>query len=260
MAYTYKYGNFTYKFGTPSDENPIRSYEPLSIFVYKGDKIRKLYLKIGRTLLPVRKYGDNYGVDMKKTKFDLSKERQLNRGYSKIVGLPSSEITKALRDDILKSFKKRYAQFILQKPLTKKQMVDVKIALKESIKRMKEAEKNTAPDTKRIDGKIFRLASQPYLTKKEVLIRQENAKKRDYFTRIVKIGNSSYLYVRENEEKSRKKYKKKESILLSKIAKAEAREKTILAKAEAKKKMTPAKKKPTAKKKVVRKKVVAKKK
>jgi len=98
------------------------------------------------------------------------------------------------------------------------------------------------------------------LTKKEVLIKQENAKKRDYFTRIVKIGNSSYLYVRENEEKSRKKYKKKESILLSKIAKAEAREKTILAKAEAKKKMIPAKKKPTAKKKVVSKRVINKKK
>jgi len=103
---------------------------------------------------------------------------------------------------------------------------------------------------KRIDGKIFKLASQPYLSKKEVLIKQENARKMDYFTRIVKIGNSSYLYVRQNEEKSRKKYLSYfESILLSKIAKAEA-----------KKKMIPAKKKPTAKKKVVRKKVVAKKK
>jgi hypothetical protein len=257
MAYTYKYGNFTYKFATPSNTNPIYFYEPNVVFVYKGDKSRKLFLKIGRTLLPVRKYGDNYGVDMKKTKFDLSLERKRNTSSNLI---PSSEITKALRDDILKSFKKRYAQFILQKPLTKKQMVDVKIALKESTKRMKEAEKNTAPNIKRIDGKIFRLASQPYLTKKEVLIKQENAKKRDYFTRIVKIGNSSYLYVRENEEKSRKKYKKKESILLSKIAKAEAREKIILAKAEAKKKMIPAKKKPTAKKKVVSKRVVAKKK
>jgi len=247
MAYKYKYGNFTYEFALPSTTNPIRSYEPLPIFVYKGDKIRTLYLKTGRTLLPVKKYGDNFGVDMKKTKFDLSYERKKNTSVNLI---PSSEITKALRDDILKSFKKRYAQFILQKPLTKKQIVDVKIAMKESAKRMKEAEKNTAPDMKRIDGKIFKLASQPYLSKKEVLIKQENARKMDYFTRIVKIGNSSYLYVRQNEEKSRKKYLSYfESILLSKIAKAEA-----------KKKMIPAKKKPTAKKKVVRKKVVAKKK
>ena len=246
MAYKYKYGNFTYKFALPSTTNPIRSYEPISIFVYKGDKIRTLYLKTGRTLLPVKKYGDNFGVDMKKTKFDLSYERKRNTSSNLI---PSSEITKALRDDILKSFKKRYAQFILQKPLTKKQIVDVKIAMKESAKRMKEAEKNTAPDIKRIDGKIFRLASQPYLSKKEVLIKQENARKRDYFTRIVKIGGISYLYIRKNEEKSRKKDKKRESILLSDIAKAKAREKMI-----------PAKKKPTAKKKVVRKKVVAKKK
>ena len=246
MAYKYKYGNFTYKFALPSTTNPIRSYEPISIFVYKGDKIRTLYLKTGRTLLPVKKYGDNFGVDMKKTKFDLSYERKRNTSSNLI---PSSEITKALRDDILKSFKKRYAQFILQKPLTKKQIVDVKIAMKESSKRMKETEKNTAPDIKRIDGKIFRLASQEYIGKKEVLIKQENARKRDYFTRIVKIGGISYLYIRRNEEKSRKKDKKRESILLSDIAKAKAREKMI-----------PAKKKPTAKKKVVRKKVVAKKK
>ena len=246
MAYKYKYGNFTYKFALPSNTNPIRSYEPLSIFVYKGDKIRTLYLKTGRTLLPVKKYGDNFGVDMKKTKFDLSLERKKNTSINSI---PSSEISKALRDDILESFKKRYAQFILQKQLNKKQIVDVKIALKESAKRMKEAKKNTAPQTKKIDGKIFTLASQPYLTKKEVLIKQENAKKRDYFTRIVKIGGISYLYIRRNEEKSRKKDKKRESILLSDIAKAKAREKMI-----------PAKKKPTAKKKVVRKKVVAKKK
>ena len=141
---------------------------------------------------------------MKKTKFDLSYERKRNTSSNLI---PSSEITKALRDDILKSFKKRYAQFILQKPLTKKQIVDVKIAMKESSKRMKETEKNTAPDIKRIDGKIFRLASQEYIGKKEVLIKQENARKRDYFTRIVKIGGISYLYIRKNEEKSRKKDK-----------------------------------------------------
>ena len=87
------------------------------------------------------------------------------------------------------------------------------------------------------------------MTKAEVLIKQKNARKNDYFTRIVKIGNRSYLYVRANKEKSQKKFKKEESVLLSKIAKAEAREK-----------MKPAKKKPTAKKKVVRKKVIAKKK
>ena len=254
MAYKYKYGNFTYEFATPSDTNPIRLgfYTQLPIFVYKGDKMRRLFLKIGRTLLPVKKYGDTFGVDMKKTKFDLSLERENNTSsnYELLQYLiPSSEITKALRDDILKSFKKRYAQFILQKPLTKKQIVDVKIAMKESAKRMKETEKNTAPDMKRIDGKIFHLASREYIGKKEVLIKQENARKRDYFTRIVKIGGISYLYIRRNEEKSRKKDKKRESILLSDIAKAKAREKMI-----------PAKKKPTAKKKVVRKKVVAKKK
>lgn len=246
MAYKYKYGNFTYEFSTSSDINPIRFYQPLGIIVFKGDKIRKLYLKTGRTLLPVKKYGDNFGVDMKKTKFDLSLERKRNIYANSI---PSSEISKALRDDILKTFKKRYAKFILQKPLTQKQKVDVGIALKESAKRMKEEKKNTAPSMKKIDGKIFTLVSPPYLTLKEVLAKQEKAKKLDYFTRIVKIGNSSYLYVSRNEVKEQRKFKKKQNILLSKIAKEEARNKKIIAK-----------KKPTAKKKVVRKRVVAKKK
>ena len=92
MAYTYKFGDFTYKFGTSSDINPISSYKPLTIFVYKGSKIRRLFLKMGRTLLPLKKYGDNFGVDMKKTKFDLTLERKDNTSTNSI---PSSEISKA---------------------------------------------------------------------------------------------------------------------------------------------------------------------
>ena len=66
---------------------------------------------------------------------------------------------------------------------------------------------------------------------------------------FARLGELESIAKNHNEEKSRKKDKKRESILLSDIAKAKAREKMI-----------PAKKKPTAKKKVVRKKVVAKKK
>jgi hypothetical protein len=115
MAYRYKFGNFTYEFRVPSNENPLRNNRNLEVIVRKNDKLRILILKLAVNGLD--KLGGRYGIYLAKSKFDLSKERGLpvNKGYASI---PSKEITGTLRNDILKTIKKRYKDW-LYKPIPK---------------------------------------------------------------------------------------------------------------------------------------------
>ena len=159
MAYKYKYGNFTYEFLTPSDINPIDS-RPFSILVYKGDKMRRLFLKMSRVvMLPIKQHKDILGVDMKKTKFDLTKERKMNN-FSYVI--PSSQISKALRDDILNTFKKRYKSFIY-KPMSKTAKANI----------LKKLTKEQIETIKKRGERLLKSASKKKVIRKKVVAKKK---------------------------------------------------------------------------------------
>jgi hypothetical protein len=133
MAYKYKFGNFTYEFVTPSNENPLRGFSrELRIIVRKNGEQRRLILRLASNGFD--RLGGRYGIDVARSKFDLSKERELNKH---IKGIPSKEITGELRGDILKTVKKRYKDW-LYKPIPKSEKTKfLKKYTKEEIEKSK---------------------------------------------------------------------------------------------------------------------------
>ncbi len=123
MAYKYKFGDFTYSFLA---EKPSFSQNfNIRVEKSKDEGSRFLMLKI----VGVATSDGDIKISAKDIKFDLSAER--NNSNSRGV-LPSSKITKALRENILMTFKKKYAQYIA-KPMTAK-------AKKEMLKKYTKAE------------------------------------------------------------------------------------------------------------------------